>query len=152
MFVHARFMGSLISLSKQSENDNFIKFLLTEITKDENFELLEGLDTNDKDEIFELCAKFIQDLPLTKALEKVKLQADFKNLQDFLKYYNLFMLLEFDEALEDLKLDKDFKYLMSLNIGQNKDIELEKWEKIFSLIEKNLKNQIFYSQYHQVRK
>ncbi|WPX99385.1 hypothetical protein Megpolyxen_01269 [Candidatus Megaera polyxenophila] len=82
MFVHARFMGSFISLSKQSENDNFIKFLLTEITKDENFVLLEGLDTNDKDEIFELCAKFIQDLPLTKALEKVKLQADLKNLQE----------------------------------------------------------------------
>jgi hypothetical protein len=28
---------------------------------------------------------------------------------------------------------------MSLNIGQNKDIELEKWEKIFSLIEKKSK-------------
>ncbi|MBN8523331.1 MAG: hypothetical protein J0M23_05720 [Rickettsiales bacterium] len=139
MFVHGRFMSSFISLSKQSENDNFIKFLLTEITKDENFVLLEGLDTNDKDEIFELCAKFIQDLPLIKALEKIKLQADLKNLQDFLKYYNLFMLLEFDEALKDLKLDEDFKYLMSLKIGQNKDIELEKWEKIFSLIEKKSK-------------
>ena len=63
------FMTSFQELSDQSENDNFIKFLLIEFTKEENFDLLSEFYKND---IFTLYTKFIQDLPPTKAFEKLR--------------------------------------------------------------------------------
>ncbi|BBB56058.1 hypothetical protein MPCS_00030 [Candidatus Megaera polyxenophila] len=114
------FMTSFQELSDQSENDNFIKFLLIEFTKEENFDLLSEFYKND---IFTLYTKFIQDLPPTKAFEKLK-------LKDFLDFHKLNSILN---------LDKDLEFLKSLNIDKNKEIEQGKWEEIFSFIQKSPK-------------
>lgn len=118
------FMGTLMKLSTQSENDNLIKFLLSEIIKTG---ILDILDDYDKSDIFKLCTKFIDDLPETPALEKLKLE---KHLQAFLDHHKLDSILS---------IDKDFEYLKGLNINKEKEIGPEKWKEIFSLIQKSPK-------------
>ena len=118
------FLVTLMKLSTRSENDNLIKFLLSEITKTE---ILDILDDYDKSDIFKLCTKFIDDLPETPALEKLKLE---KHLQAFLDHHKLDSILS---------IDKDFEYLKGLNINKEKEIGPEKWKEIFSLIQKSPK-------------
>jgi len=115
---------TFMKLSTQSENDNLIKFLLSEIIKTG---ILDILDDYDKSDIFKLCTKFIDDLPETPALEKLKLE---KHLQAFLDHHKLDSILS---------IDKDFEYLKGLNINKEKEIGPEKWKEIFSLIQKSPK-------------